>query len=160
MLTDYKNRAYATIKQAQYNLNCIFNNEKAIKAVHTAVAEGLAKMGLQMVDVKAHKIGGDNWNEGDVFELSIRATPISKKFKFIKFAGYTAKGEGKNRVRLDKKARKMEAELAGLSKYIDNVFVNEFSLETDNDDGKDNVLICVHLKDQTTSKKTRKLVDR
>lgn len=68
------------------------------------------------------------------------------KFKFIKFAGYTSRGAGKNEGRLDSKAEKMAdtviKALSGSYKNFD-CYVNSYSLEVKNDSEQGVVLMSI-----------------
>lgn len=68
------------------------------------------------------------------------------KFKFIKFAGYTSRGAGKNESRLDSKAEKIcEAVQAALQNPVNELrcSVNPFSLETRDDKETGRVLMTI-----------------
>lgn len=68
-------------------------------------------------------------------------------FKFILFRGYTARGEGKNRNRLDSKAdsieKKVEKALEEIDPYI-NCEVNPYSLEIKNEGETGSVLMEIY----------------
>ena len=68
------------------------------------------------------------------------------KFKFIKFAGYTSRGEGKNERRLCSKAEKIEDKvikaLSGSYKNF-NCHVNIYSLEVKNESEQGTVMMSL-----------------
>lgn len=66
------------------------------------------------------------------------------KFKFIKFAGYTSRGAGKNEGRLDSKAEKMaDTVIKALGSSYKNFdcYVNFYSLEVKNESEQGTVLM-------------------
>lgn len=73
--------------------------------------------------------------------VTFHASPTNK-FKFIKFAGYTARGNGKNQERLDQKALKLAE---AIKKEIGcNVGINPYSLEIEKEGETGIVLIDIH----------------
>lgn len=68
------------------------------------------------------------------------------KFKFIKFAGYTSRGAGKNEGRLDSKAEKMVNTVGNAlgHRYKNfDCYVNSYSLEVKNDSEQGVVLMSI-----------------
>lgn len=66
------------------------------------------------------------------------------KFKFIKFAGYTSRGAGKNEGRLDSKAEKMaDTVIKALGSSYKNFdcYVNSYSLEVKNESEQGTVIM-------------------
>lgn len=66
------------------------------------------------------------------------------KFKFIKFAGYTSRGAGKNEGRLDSKAKKMaDTVIKALGSSYKNFdcYINSYSLEVENESEQGTVLM-------------------
>lgn len=90
----------------------------------------LAKVGLQIESFHFRKTGDYNkWTPGDRWIAEVKAVPNSGKFKFIQFQGYTSEGQGKNRKRLEEKAKTISEVAFG--EGID-IRVNPYSLEVGN----------------------------
>lgn len=85
-------------------------------------------------------------NVDDVFivdkYVTIHATPIDDKFKFIKNRGFDSQGRGKNRTTLYNKSMKISDKLKEATGM--NTSVNPFSLESSDSMSK-NVLITMYL---------------
>ena len=68
------------------------------------------------------------------------------KFKFIKFAGYTSRGAGKNEGRLDSKAKKMVNTVGNAlgHRYKNfDCYVNSYSLEVKNESEQGTVIMSL-----------------
>lgn len=105
----------------------------------------LEKQNLVIDRLSYHKTGiGPDWEENHCLNVCVTANPANSKFKFIKFAGYTKTGAGKNHDALVNRADKLvEAIKAGTG--IEGVQANLYSFEY-RDNGANNILIDLWLK--------------
>jgi hypothetical protein len=90
------------------------------------------KENLEIVSLSTHKIGDSDWKDTDYMHVSLSLKPISEKFKFIKFAGYTKSGSDKNREVLMNRASKLSEKIK-LATGLTSVNVNQYSFEIKND---------------------------
>lgn len=107
-------------KQKRYQ-NALQYNLEILKSKLPILEASLNKMGLEIAEVLY------SMNDELRLSVSISAKPNSDKFKFIAFQGYTSRGAGKNRERLDAKASKIAQQLKDISGLP--VGVNCYSLE-------------------------------
>jgi hypothetical protein len=105
----------------------------------------LNKIGLiiDKIFIKHSDVKSINTNVNN-FNLTVDITAVSnEKFKFIKFAGYTSSGRGKNQELLSNKARTIESGIFDSIGF--KARINEFSLESDNKT-RDRVMIDIFIK--------------
>jgi hypothetical protein len=93
-----------------------------LESLLPSLVKALDKVGLGI-----NSFGYSASQDSTSLSVSIHANPTSSKFKFIAFAGYDARGCGKNRQRLEDKAGKLESALTNAVGV--RVRVNPCSLE-------------------------------
>lgn len=116
-----------------------------LQAKLPALVEVLAKHHLEICSLTTYKTGMDDsqWAENDKLRVDISAKPTSDKFKFIQFAGYTARGSGKNQERLEARATKL-ADATSATIGV-SAQVNCYSFELKEPTSTKNILITLWL---------------
>lgn len=132
-----------TLKLAQ-DIDRIQTKLRATNTAHVHAQRGLHKletalsgMGLSIESFSGPSVSDDNLSA----TCEIQAARLGKKFRFISFRGYTARGAGLNKKDLNQKAAKMEALLA--NEIFNVISVNPFSLEIEDEKTTKAVLISI-----------------
>jgi len=85
----------------------------------------LISIGFNITDISSRRTG--IYNDGDKLIVSLKLTPISPNFKFVKFDGYNKNGGGRNNKKLRAKADKFNALV--LSQTGIDLDFNQYSFE-------------------------------
>ena len=144
-LTAVETRTNEAIANAQrYNDNTIASMKFA-EAHFEKIEAAFMSMGLKIENIRTHKTGRDYgvWNDDDRLAIKFHAVPVDGRFKFIKFAGYTTKGDGENEKALNTKADKIQSRVASFSGQV--VRVNPYSLKILSETDSKTVLVEWHL---------------
>jgi len=115
-----------------------------INNVIPSLIETLKKENLEIVEIFPRKTGDTiDWADKDYMSVSMSLKPLSDKFKFIKFAGYTKYGSGKNQEALINRASKLAEKINSVPGLI-SVRVNNYSFEINNESDINNKRILVN----------------
>ena len=106
------------------------NYSHKLKELLPKLVEAFNQIGLEIKNYN-HVIHCHNawhhYNQNERLDVDLQLQPNSNKFRFIKFAGYTAIGTGKNEKLLNAKTSKLKKEIK--EKTGVNIGVNPYSLE-------------------------------
>ncbi len=112
------------------------------------IVQALEKTGLHLDRLSYHKAVMsekleyvEKYENMKNFDISFVGVPFNEKMKFIKFAGYTKSGSGKNKERLKTKAKKMQDEFTAITGL--KVSINSNSLEYGSSHYDSNTKKCV-----------------
>ena len=144
-LTAVETRTNEAIANAQrYNDNTIASMKFA-EFHFEKIEAAFMSLGLKIENIRTRKTGRDYevWSDDDRLAIEFHAVPVDERFKFIKFAGYTARGNGKNEKTLHTKADKIQSRVASFSGQV--VRVNPYSLKILSETDSKTVLVEWHL---------------
>lgn len=126
------------LREFQSMTNIMSN--KVIEKV-PAIEEVLSKLGLSISEFHFRKTGTGIWEAKDQMVIIVSAIPTNDKFKFLKTAGYTKSGAGRNQLQLSTKAGKLASTIKKATGL--QTSVNEFSLEAAAENETKRVLISM-----------------
>jgi len=139
-------RIRAIVAAALNQNTCYYRALNVLEEKLPALEQALVKMGLEITDLRYSQAGslsdGEmmSWGEDNRLRVSISAVPVGGKFRFVKFAGYTAGGHGRNQARLVAKATQIREALQ-LATGIADISANPHTLEVKNEGDTKSILI-------------------
>jgi hypothetical protein len=141
--TEYDNKLVTLKKNFDRNVYYLNKLEDVLPSL-TAVLE---KEGFEIGQIRPIKTGStSDWMDTDYLSVSLTLIPISDKVRFIKFAGYTKSGAGKNQDALRKKAKKLTEAITNNTIGLFRVDVNSYSFEIKKDGEKKTVSATIWIK--------------